>query len=352
MEEGQITTQSVGKNFVEVNEEFLVNETNRTKIILKAGISNQGVKVDIIRYRKGGNGELTKIIPVNFNSLHENDSIKLVLDTKSTNQLHLHLNKLQQLAAEQGVKYGTKKYKIADAEALVINDKNKQDIIQQILDKDITQEVWNKFIQSNPEDASRLAQLKIHDDRKKALDVFESMLNNSELKENDWQRFFEINNWIFGYGLRYQILKNEQAQPNYNGANVTGSGGQRGDYLVSTEAEVKFTCLVEIKKPTTNLLQSQQYRNGAWGVSKELAGAVSQIQVNCAQWEIEAKTERNREKLDAVTISPKGIVVVGRTSELIDFDRKNSFERFRRNINNPEIITFDELYERAKFILG
>ena len=178
------------------------------------------------------------------------------------------------------------------------------------------------------------------------------MLNNSELKENDWQRFFEINNWIFGYGLRYQILKNEQAQPNYNGANVTGSGGQRGDYLVSTEAEVKFTCLVEIKKPTTNLLQSQQYRNGAWGVSKELAGAVSQIQVNCAQWEIEAKTERNREKLDAVTISPKGIVVVGRTSELIDFDRKNSFERFRRNINNPEIITFDELYERAKFILG
>ena len=29
-----------------------------------------------------------------------------------------------------------------------------------------------------------------------------------------------------------------------------------------------------------------------------------------------------------------------------------SFELFRRSINNPEIITFDELLERTRFIVG
>ena len=28
------------------------------------------------------------------------------------------------------------------------------------------------------------------------------------------------------------------------------------------------------------------------------------------------------------------------------------FESYRRNINNPKILTFDELFERAKFIVN
>lgn len=66
-----------------------------------------------------------------------------------------------------------------------------------------------------------------------------------------------------------------------------------------------------------------------------------------------ARTERNRALLPEVfTVSPKGIVVIGKTSELDNLDKRNSFERFRREIRNPEIITYDELFERAKFIVG
>lgn len=36
----------------------------------------------------------------------------------------------------------------------------------------------------------------------------------------------------------------------------------------------------------------------------------------------------------------------------IDFDRlRNAFELFRRNITNPEILTFDELHQRARHIV-
>ena len=31
--------------------------------------------------------------------------------------------------------------------------------------------------------------------------------------------------------------------------------------------------------------------------------------------------------------------------------RRQSFQLFRRNVHNPDILTFDELFERAKYIV-
>src|SRR5438067_9432697 len=72
-------------------------------------------------------------------------------------------------------------------------------------------------------------------------------------------------------------------------------------------------------------------------------------------WETEgARTEANLETLlreRTFTIQPKGILVIGHTNKLADPSQRNTFELFRRNVVNPEILTFDELYERAKFIV-
>ena len=46
-------------------------------------------------------------------------------------------------------------------------------------------------------------------------------------------------------------------------------------------------------------------------------------------------------------VLPKGILVIGNTNQLDSVSKRNSFELFRRNVVNLEIITFDELYERA-----
>jgi len=130
---------------------------------------------------------------------------------------------------------------------------------------------------------------------------------------------------------------------------------QKGDFLQRTTAEIKFTVLVEIKKPTTELLGSQTYRNGAHELGAELTGGVSQMQANCSKWEKEgSQTEENRELLSKqkiFTVQPKGILVIGHTRQLDAISKRNTLELFRRNTVNPEIITFDELYERSKFIV-
>lgn len=53
---------------------------------------------------------------------------------------------------------------------------------------------------------------------------------------------------------------------------------------------------------------------------------------------------------------PKSFVILGNLSEFktdigVNEDKFSSFELYRQNLVNPEIITFDELFERAKFIV-
>lgn len=353
MKREMITTQSVRSGFARIREKFVLEDKPRTKTVFEAEIHSGGIRGRLIRYRKDHAGNCEEIIPLNFNQLHENEGVKIELHTEAVALLYRKFEELSRLLEQKGVPNGEHSFSIIDANSIIITDDNKATIIRKLLEKNYGEDVWIQLDQDNPDIASKLANAKVQSDRMKVLDQFKVLLENETL-EKDWQDFFEDNTWIFGYGLRYQILRVVQTQPNYGGTTVTGSGGQRGDFLTCTEAEVKFTCLVEIKKPNTTLLQTSEYRNGAWGVSADLSGAVSQVQINCAMWENEgSRTDANRDIMSEVnTVSPKGIVIIGNTSQLDDRNKRNSFERFRAGMNNPEVITFDELYNRAVFIVG
>lgn len=192
--------------------------------------------------------------------------------------------------------------------------------------------------------------------RKEHLEKFENGLKENIAIEAKWQSFFEKNKWIFGYGLNYQILKQEQTQPHYGGTRVTGSGGQKGDFLTSTTGDLSFTVLVEIKLPSTPLLQgSSEIRNGAWSLSKALIDAVTQIQANIQTWDKNGSNQNeNKDDLEGrniYTVRPKGIIVIGKLGELDNRAKLETFQRFRSSLYGVEIITFDELYGRAKFIV-
>ncbi len=131
-----------------------------------------------------------------------------------------------------------------------------------------------------------------------------------------------------------------------------------------TDADASFTVLVEIKTPATKLLsytksQPQKVinpRNDVWQLSPDLLGAISQIQVNCRTWSIDSQRGENirvLEKNNTYTVEPKGILIIGNTKELAsDESIISCFESYRRNTMNPKIITFDELYKRAEFIVN
>ncbi len=192
--------------------------------------------------------------------------------------------------------------------------------------------------------------------RREKLEQFNRGLETKVSEESKWQSFFENNKWIFGYGLNYQILKCEQSQPHYGGVRIDGIGGQKGDYLTSTEGDINFTVLVEIKTPVTHLLQGvKEIRNGAWSLSKDLADALTQIEANISTWDKDGSRQSdNKDDLEGrgvYTVQPKGVLVIGSLSELDTRSKRETFQRFRKSIHGIDILTFDELYNRAKFIV-
>lgn len=213
--------------------------------------------------------------------------------------------------------------------------------------------------------------------RKRQLQVFQRLLEEpayfEEVKvkkgctgEAVWQRFFEKNPWIFGYGLSYLQLsglddkKLEQVVHGY----TVSEHGKRVDALLRTRGVISSLCFVEIKTHETELLQRKAYRSGCWAPSDELSGGVSQVQgtVALASESIRTKLSLTDEigsptGEEAYNYMPKSFLVVGSLQEFVgehgvNQERYRSFELFRRNVNSPEVITFDELYERARFIVG
>lgn len=212
--------------------------------------------------------------------------------------------------------------------------------------------------------------------RKRQLQTFKRLLEDpasfEEVKlkkhckdEAVWQKFFEKNPWIFGYGLSYLYLSSlddKKLEQVVHGHTVS-EHGKRVDALLRTRGVISSLCFAEIKTHKTRLLQDRPYRSGCWAPSDELAGGVSQVQGTVAM-----ATDSLRHKLsltdemgnptgeEAFNYTPKAFMVIGSLEEFttdrgVNQERYRSFELFRQNTSSPEIITFDELYERARFIV-
>lgn len=202
--------------------------------------------------------------------------------------------------------------------------------------------------------------------RRAQLERFEEMLSQ-DLPESRWQAYFDENTWIFGYGLSYQFLTNldgAKLEQTVSGHDIAGPG-KRVDALLKTRGRLNSLCFVEIKRPRTPLLSPVRdpYRPGAWAPSAELAGSVAQVQTTVYDaienlgraW---ARTDKNGSKTGEVLFSfePRSILIVGSLSQFVEERGINeqkcrSFEVYRRNTWRPEILTFDELLERARFIV-
>ncbi|RMZ59967.1 DUF4263 domain-containing protein [Chryseobacterium nematophagum] len=193
--------------------------------------------------------------------------------------------------------------------------------------------------------------------RKKGLEEFRiNLYEESSWDEKDWQKFFNANTWIFGYGLDYKFLEILQQETSVSNSDLDGGNTVFADFLLGTN---KFTVLVELKRPDTPLFTSKD-RSESWKLSKELSYAVSQILAQKAEWEIKGKQIQysgSGEPIQQKTYDPKTILIIGNSDQYkgqnkSDIIKAKTFELFRRNSRNIDIITFTELFERAYFIVN
>lgn len=222
--------------------------------------------------------------------------------------------------------------------------------------------------------------IRLISNRKEQLQKFERLLNDPDYfrqveslattrgAEAVWQTFFEENQWIFGYGLNLiacASIDEGELERITAGANMFSGVGKRIDAIMRSRGLISSMLFCEIKTHDTELLAKTPYRPGVFQASKELGGGVAQVQMTVSK----AQQLISREFLARIydedgtptgielsTTRPRQVVVIGSLREFVHGGAVNpvkisSFELYRTSIQDVEIITFDELYQRACFIV-
>ena len=300
--------------------------------------------------------------------------IKATVDTDSCYEQFWRL--IDFLQAFKGITFPDNNFRVINREGAQLAEQLRTQ------DRDTVLRAVQAFVGDTP---LSQADINIMMNRKKQIDRFRLLLNDSdyfesarrELQKTDsklpgteavWQNFFEQNSWIFGYGLSLvaceRLDTGAKLEQITTGSNIFTGAGKRSDAVMRSKGFISSLVFCEIKTHKTALLEKEPYRSAVYPPTRELAGAVAQVQKTVAK-ALRTMNENIHEFYDddgtptdiqVSSIRAKQIVVIGNLAELSVNGRSNpektsSFELFRNAFHDVEILTFDELYERARFIV-
>lgn len=173
---------------------------------------------------------------------------------------------------------------------------------------------------------------------------YEGMLGEN-LVEGRWQDFFNENPFILNMAFGYPVIK-VRDQASVGGRKLSGDGEKITDFLVKNSL-TNNTAIFEIKTPQTPLLNKTPFRDGVYTPSADLSGSINQTLDQKYQFQKQiAQIKDNTRLYDIESYAVHCCLVIGKTPD--GDDRKKSFELFRRNSKDVEIVTFDELLEKLK----
>lgn len=179
--------------------------------------------------------------------------------------------------------------------------------------------------------------------------------------ESVWQHFLIKNNWLLGLNIDIKFIEDFIDEAKVGIEDTTGSGSPIVDFIGLSN----YTVLVELKTAKTKIFKDEKKpgdgsRANTWAFSSDFINGISQSLAQKTDWDKNAKQKdliKDGFVVDQEiyrTLDPKTIFLIGnRKSEFphnknVDNNLKSeTFERFRRDSRNIDIITFDELFERA-----
>jgi hypothetical protein len=347
------------------------NGQTETRKVVKAKFINPNprnpnapLEITICHQRKLRNGNFVDCKSYPLSKLPSGNEIRMILDSEQTLALKVILDKLLEYCKEHlGMSVPTPTFSLENVNEIVNVPPSRKKLIQSLVNGNFEQEFWGELEKIKPGETLNFALNKIIANRSETLKQFKIHLNADDWDEKVWQEFFEQNTWIFGFGLTFKWIKpvGEKLEQTTTGHSIS-QAGKRPNGFMQTRASISSTVFIDIKTPHAKLLE-EEYRPGVFLIGSEVTGGISQIQVTIESW-IEAEGIKYMpldesgytENKPIYSHNPKGILVVGSLNQFKANGRYHdkqiaSFELFRRNILNPEIITFDELYYRANSIL-
>jgi hypothetical protein len=178
------------------------------------------------------------------------------------------------------------------------------------------------------------------------IEKFKAMLAQSST-EQSWQTFFGDNGFVLSMAFGYPVVQIGE-QITAGGTRLSGAGTKYADFA-ARHASTGNLAIVEIKRPTADLLAKKEYRGGVYPMSTELTGGIQQVldQRYHLQRSLSLlKDSPGTRDLQAYAIDC--VLIVGSLSQLKDEFMAKSFEIARRSVHGVLIVTFDELLAKLE----
>lgn len=312
--------------------------------------------VEEIRIIKAGSNGFTP--DKNGLCFTENDLVSLHAVFKNT--LDKHIAENEQLALEQlhllfpkTVKQGTKKYiKNSISSALSAWEQSLSEFSDK--DKSAVKDLFDKLSLTDGFLGSEaLLKTKATIDAKYIEDIaiqFEKLMlqkTQTITLEKKWQEFLKNHSWIFSYIFSFPIILLEN-EAYVGGKNISNKDGKVTDFLVKNDL-THNVAFIEIKTHKSDLVKKGKAYRGkdVFAMSSDLSGGISQVLNQRDNFQKEFFAHKVKSKKEFETFNSKCVVLMGSISDM-DEDQTKSFELFRSNSKDVEIITFDELLARFK----
>lgn len=171
---------------------------------------------------------------------------------------------------------------------------------------------------------------------------------DGESLEKQWQEFLRDNSWIFSSIFAQPVILYKR-EAYVGGKTIDNKNGKFNDFLIKNSLSDNVSFL-EIKTHKTKMLENAAYRGeDVYSATKDLTGSVVQVlnQRDNFQKEFYATKGKSKGKGNFETFNSKCVVLIGSTKDL-DENQRYSFELFRSNSRDVEILTFDELQTKIE----
>lgn len=200
---------------------------------------------------------------------------------------------------------------------------------------------------------------------KEGIKAFDSYRKKQAITEQGeeaiWHHFLKSNDWIIGLNIDIKFIRDLLSKQKVGYEDSKGVGSPEVDLLGISY----FTTLIELKTSKTKIFKvkkTTKSRANTWDFSEEFIEAYSQSLAQRSEiTEYKDIKDENGSIIDTKKnriLDPKAVLIIGNRNEEFphirnsEFDMKSDcFERMRRDSRNIEIVTFDELFERAFHIV-
>lgn len=355
-----------------IGEDIVLRETAKSRLVFKPILVDNPhderycVKGDFVFQEKNPSGKWDDYKTLNLSKLRDEEWIKLSLHSEELYKLISALDSYYEIFKKYGIRYGKTEFFITDKNArplldqILSNKENFRKLIAaggaEILDKllawisatEDTGVIIEKLQKLNVDNLKKINSLIGVSNLRKILATWHENRKNGS--EEFWQRTLEEHTWVISQVFSHPVVI-LQRKAYIGGKAIDNKSGNVVDFLFRNRL-TSNVALIEIKTPLTALM-GQQYRQNVFSASQDLSGSINQVLTYKDELQKSFYHLSHESGEQYHSFNPPCLVIIGYfMNESMSAEGKRSFELFRTELKNVEVITYDELFEKIRLLLS